>query len=70
MLRAMALPAPQETGMARDPVCGMTVDPATASEKLGYQGTMYYFCSAGCRSAFEKDPERYLAESGRGHHAH
>jgi len=44
---------------AIDPVCGMTVDPATAlSAEIG--GARYYFCSAGCRAKFVADPKRYL----------
>lgn len=45
---------------ATDPVCGMTVDPETAAGKAEYEGKTYYFCSEGCRKAFEEDPERYL----------
>ncbi len=44
----------------RDPVCGMTVDPATAKHKTSHGGQDYYFCSAGCRTKFESDPGRYL----------
>ena len=40
----------------------MSVDPATAAEHVEYMGTPYYFCSAGCRSKFEKDPVRYTAQ--------
>ncbi|TMC37769.1 MAG: YHS domain-containing protein [Chloroflexi bacterium] len=61
MLRAMALPAGHHEAMVRDPVCGMTVDPATAHEKVDYRGSTYYFCSAGCRSTFESNPAQYLA---------
>src|SRR5690348_18301190 len=44
---------------ALDPVCGMTVDPATAlSAEVG--GKTYYFCSEGCRTKFVADPKRYL----------
>ena len=51
-----------------DPVCGMTVDADTASGKVAYLGTTYYFCSAGCRSAFEKSPAQYSAQMvGAGH---
>ena len=46
--------------MARDPVCGMEVDPKKAPAKTEYKGKMYYFCAPGCKAAFEKDPERYL----------
>jgi uncharacterized membrane protein YraQ (UPF0718 family)/YHS domain-containing protein len=61
MLRSMAVPPALSALMERDPVCRMTVDPAIATEKIEHGGTTYYFCSAGCRSAFEKDPDRYAA---------
>jgi Cu+-exporting ATPase len=43
-----------------DPVCGMTVDPATTPHRHQYQGETYYFCSAGCRTKFAADPLKYL----------
>ena len=50
---------------AKDPVCGMTVDPATAKHKAEHGGATYYFCSAGCRDKFVAEPARYLgAEAG------
>ena len=45
---------------ARDPVCGMTVDPATAKHRAAHGGQTYYFCCAGCRARFEADPTKYL----------
>ncbi|MDR3533089.1 MAG: heavy metal translocating P-type ATPase [Rhodopila sp.] len=42
-----------------DPVCGMTVDPATSSERLEHGGRTFHFCSAGCRKKFAANPERY-----------
>jgi Cu+-exporting ATPase len=45
---------------AIDPVCGMTVDPATAKHKAGHKGHDYYFCSAGCKTKFQADPAKYL----------
>jgi Cu+-exporting ATPase len=45
---------------ARDPVCGMTVDPRTAKHRHEHQGHSYYFCSASCRSKFSADPAKYL----------
>ena len=45
---------------ATDPVCGMTVDPLTATHKAEFEGTTFWFCSAGCQAEFEKTPERYL----------
>ena len=43
-----------------DPVCGMTVRVAGAEFVSSYQGRDYYFCCAGCRHAFDKDPLPYL----------
>ena len=45
---------------AIDPVCGMTVKKAEAKATFDYKGTTYYFCGAGCKEAFAKDPEKYL----------
>ena len=47
-------------GQARDPVCGMTVDPHKPSHRQSHQGRAYYFCSGGCRAKFAADPEKYL----------
>jgi xanthine dehydrogenase accessory factor len=50
-----------------DPVCGMTVAVATARHLLTHDGRTFYFCSAGCARAFEKDPTAFLAsETGAG----
>jgi len=55
--------------MAKDPVCGMDVDPKTAQWKSEYKGQMIYFCSPGCKRSFDKDPEKYLDKPGEhGHH--
>lgn len=43
-----------------DPVCGMSVDPATSPHHFHRAGHDYYFCSAGCRSRFSAEPERFL----------
>jgi len=48
------------TGGALDPVCGMTVDPHTAKHRTDYRGHTYYFCSAGCKTKFTADPQKYL----------
>jgi Cu+-exporting ATPase len=50
---------------ARDPVCGMTVDPHTAKHRHEHQGHTYYFCSAGCRTKFAADPAKYLDKDKR-----
>ena len=46
---------------AVDPVCGMTVDPATAAAAVDHDGQRYSFCCQGCADAFVADPGRYLA---------
>jgi Cu+-exporting ATPase len=52
---------PAADGRLIDPVCGMRVDPLTTKHHLDYKGQDYFFCSAGCRTKFESDPEKYLA---------
>lgn len=47
--------------LARDPVCGMEVEIATARHVAEYAGRTFYFCCPHCRHHFLKDPERYLA---------
>ena len=42
-----------------DPVCGMTVDPATAAHCHTHDGEAYYFCSAHCLTKFTAAPETY-----------
>ncbi len=56
--------------MTKDPVCGMDVDPKQAAGKSEYQGQTYYFCSAGCKKAFDKEPAKYVTEAGHGGHNH
>jgi P-type Cu+ transporter len=44
----------------RDPVCGMTVDPAKSPHRFDHRGETYHFCSAGCRTKFAANPQTYL----------
>lgn len=48
--------------MSKDPVCGMTVDEKKAAGSVVHQGKTFYFCSAGCKATFEKDPVRYASK--------
>ena len=59
MLRAHARRPQPGAQLVRDPVCGMSIDRASATQRAEFGGATYYFCSAGCRSAFEGDPSRY-----------
>ena len=47
--------------LAKDPVCGMDVDPHTAKHRADHAGRTYYFCSARCRERFVADPAKFLA---------
>src|SRR5574337_1168652 len=63
--------AETERPTAKDPVCGMTVDPKTAKQRAEHGGKTYYFCSARCRERFVAEPERYLASASTAEpHAH
>lgn len=49
---------------AVDPVCGMTVDVATARHRATHGGETYHFCSAACRATFEAEPARFTSVGG------
>jgi xanthine dehydrogenase accessory factor len=44
---------------AKDPICGMLVDVATAKYKSEFQGKPFYFCCASCKQTFDKQPDKY-----------
>ena len=52
------------TNDVMDPVCGMTISPATAAASRDVGGTTYYFCSDQCANTFDADPERYTSVAG------
>lgn len=52
-------PMSTTTDKVTDPVCGMSIDPASAAETAEHEGRTYYFCSAHCAATFEKDPAKY-----------
>jgi Cu+-exporting ATPase len=49
-----------EKSTATDPVCGMSVDTATAEYRSFRDGQAYYFCSSGCKESFDQDPGKFL----------
>ncbi|RWP05825.1 YHS domain-containing protein, partial [Mesorhizobium sp.] len=53
-------PAAASIVVTRDPVCGMTVDPAAGKPSATLGGHSYHFCSEGCRTKFQKEPEAFL----------
>ena len=46
--------------MTKDPVCGMDVDERTTALKSEHMGKTYYFCSPGCKKAFDANPHKYM----------
>jgi xanthine dehydrogenase accessory factor len=52
-----------ETGRARyvNPVCGVSVDIATAKHVVEHDGHKVYFCCDCCKAKFEREPERYVS---------
>jgi YHS domain-containing protein len=50
--------------MAKDPVCGMEVNPEIATAQglsSEHNGETYYFCGKGCKLDFDESPERVFA---------
>ncbi len=45
----------------RDPVCGMSVDPAKAASSVEHDRKLYHFCCKSCAEKFKTDPQKYLA---------
>ena len=54
---------PHPRGGQLDPVCGMTVEPASAAGVHEHDGIQYYFCSKHCLAAFKADPAKFLRPS-------
>ncbi len=50
----------EKSAKVTDPVCGMTVDPATAAASIEHEGRTYHFCGTGCAAAFRTNPGSYL----------
>lgn len=54
--------------MAKDPVCNMEVNEKETAATSTYKDKTYYFCAAGCKTAFDKEPEKYAEETGKTEH--
>ena len=57
-----AMDAALERAELRDPVCNMRVTAGTAAGTSVYNGMTYYFCSASCKQAFDKNPKQYAGD--------
>lgn len=62
---ASGRPVNENHERARDPVCGMSVDPHTTPHRYNYAGETYYFCSAGCLVKFSADPQKFTPRTKR-----
>jgi P-type Cu+ transporter len=51
--------------VVKDPVCGMSVNPAAAKYRVEHGGKSHYFCCAHCADKFKAAPEKYLTQSAR-----
>jgi YHS domain-containing protein len=57
--KAVESAAATETSAATDPVCGMSVEIATARYRSERAGRTTYFCCLHCKDTFDRDPARY-----------
>ena len=57
---AQYLDTPAPSGQAIDPICGMTVDIASAKYMSEHDGQFYYFCAAGCKKTFDANPQNHI----------
>ncbi|WP_199421614.1 heavy metal translocating P-type ATPase [Actinotalea solisilvae] len=48
-----------------DPVCGMSIEPASAAATAEHGGQTYHFCSQHCAESFRADPARYATAAER-----
>jgi xanthine dehydrogenase accessory factor len=55
--------AAQHVAEEIDPVCGMTVDPTHALHRSEYQGRSIFFCCAGCKRKFDRDPAQFSVQA-------
>ena len=55
-----------ESSLPRDPVCGMTVDPASAKYQSLFESVTFYFCCIRCKESFDRSPESYLTKTDGG----
>ena len=61
----MAVERPRTEDAVIDPVCGMTVAPASAAGSTTHEGVTYHFCSRNCLEKFRADPSKYAVPAAR-----
>ena len=63
-----AAPPTTSSPTAKDPVCGMAVDPTSSAHVLEHEGKQVQFCSASCQAKFAANPSAYLAADTQQEH--
>lgn len=53
--------------MAKDPVCGMDVEPKKAAGSSLFKGETIYFCNPRCKERFDAEPEKFMGSSAGSH---
>jgi xanthine dehydrogenase accessory factor len=57
--------SPLQKQEAKDPICGMMVEVSAAKHKSEFHGQSFYFCCAGCKQTFDKQPDKYELAAAR-----
>jgi YHS domain-containing protein len=57
------LPKESEMTTKIDPVCKMEVKVEDAQHSSEFNGETYYFCSAACKSEFDENPSKFVAQA-------
>ena len=66
VMNSSAAASRESISEARDPVCGMTVDPSSARYRSNIEDAAYYFCCIRCKESFDRAPESYLTQRAGG----
>jgi len=57
--RVQTMDQKDQSKEAKDPICGMTVEIASAEYSSDFEGQTFYFCCGGCKQAFDKHPQKH-----------
>ena len=57
-------PATTDSGVDRDPVCGLAIERSAEAPEAEHEGRVFRFCSRGCRARFAHSPGRYARHPG------
>jgi len=49
--------------LAKDPICGMTIESTKAAGNSVFNGTTFHFCSVSCKKTFDKNPAKWAQKA-------